>query len=372
MSNVLGELFGDIADAIREKTGDTATMKPAEFPEKIGGIDVPKVVENYPVVPDFSNGDQLLTAPDGYAVKSAIYKKPETLIPENIAEGVSVAGIVGSLSAGGGSGGGSLPAGLYLEFGKHPVPNQYNQAWFKYNGELYAITGTTSTGGNYARVYKFSGGVWNQIISSQFVDSLGYPSSWTYIEYAGKIHFFGRDKKYHYTFDGTTFGSYNQAPNNISKKCAFIQDNKLKVFSYSTNTVYVWDENTDTWTSEATLGASSIYFENVNGTIYATDEKKLCIYENGALTQITEVTGAPYNYIVAHNSSLYFQTKSKTTAGSEWFRYDTSLLEPQYVGKMPYLGDYCLTEVDGEFLLIFGVLGTAMHACVIHEVTATE
>ena len=40
MSNVLGELFGDIANAIREKTGDTATMKPAEFPSKISGIEV--------------------------------------------------------------------------------------------------------------------------------------------------------------------------------------------------------------------------------------------------------------------------------------------------------------------------------------------
>lgn len=40
MSNVLGALFGDIADAIREKTGDTATMKPAEFPAKISGIKV--------------------------------------------------------------------------------------------------------------------------------------------------------------------------------------------------------------------------------------------------------------------------------------------------------------------------------------------
>ena len=32
MANVLGELFGNIAAAIREKTGDTATMKPNEFP----------------------------------------------------------------------------------------------------------------------------------------------------------------------------------------------------------------------------------------------------------------------------------------------------------------------------------------------------
>lgn len=38
MANVLGELFSDIAGAIREKTGDVATMKPALFPEKIRGI----------------------------------------------------------------------------------------------------------------------------------------------------------------------------------------------------------------------------------------------------------------------------------------------------------------------------------------------
>lgn len=39
MANVLGELFQDIADAIRGKTGDTATMKPAEFPDKIAAIE---------------------------------------------------------------------------------------------------------------------------------------------------------------------------------------------------------------------------------------------------------------------------------------------------------------------------------------------
>lgn len=39
MANVLGELFRNIAAAIREKTGDTATMKPADFPEKISNIE---------------------------------------------------------------------------------------------------------------------------------------------------------------------------------------------------------------------------------------------------------------------------------------------------------------------------------------------
>ena len=38
MANVLAELFQNTADAIREKTGGTGTMKPAEFPDKIRGI----------------------------------------------------------------------------------------------------------------------------------------------------------------------------------------------------------------------------------------------------------------------------------------------------------------------------------------------
>ena len=39
MANVLAELFANTADAIREKTGDAGTMKPAEFPEKIRAIE---------------------------------------------------------------------------------------------------------------------------------------------------------------------------------------------------------------------------------------------------------------------------------------------------------------------------------------------
>ena len=40
MENVLGTLFGNIADAIRSKTGDMGTMKPVEFASKIEAIEV--------------------------------------------------------------------------------------------------------------------------------------------------------------------------------------------------------------------------------------------------------------------------------------------------------------------------------------------
>ncbi len=61
-----------------------------------------KVLENVPITLDFSAGNQTISAGEGQVVKTAILQKPETLIPENIAEGVDIAGIIGSLAAGGG------------------------------------------------------------------------------------------------------------------------------------------------------------------------------------------------------------------------------------------------------------------------------
>lgn len=50
---------------------------------------------------DLSNGDQTLQAPEGYGVTSATIKKPETLVPKNIADGIEVAGVLGTHKGGG-------------------------------------------------------------------------------------------------------------------------------------------------------------------------------------------------------------------------------------------------------------------------------
>lgn len=68
-----------------------------------GGGSGAQVIEGLDVPVDFSNGDQVIAAPDGYVVKSATIKKPANLIPENIAKDVNIAGVVGTY-AGGGSG----------------------------------------------------------------------------------------------------------------------------------------------------------------------------------------------------------------------------------------------------------------------------
>lgn len=46
---------------------------------------------------DMAEGDQELSVPDGYVVKTAVIKKPETLVPENIVKGVEIAGVTGSV-----------------------------------------------------------------------------------------------------------------------------------------------------------------------------------------------------------------------------------------------------------------------------------
>lgn len=57
MANVLGELFGEIASAIRSKTGDDGKMKPAEFPEKIIAIDSISGADEYNAMLDEINGE---------------------------------------------------------------------------------------------------------------------------------------------------------------------------------------------------------------------------------------------------------------------------------------------------------------------------
>ena len=83
-----------------------------EVVEFVDSTTIPEMVENIPVVLDFSGGDQTINAPDGMAVKSAIIQKPETLTPENIAKGVNIAGVIGALLSGGA---GKVVTGFFAE-----------------------------------------------------------------------------------------------------------------------------------------------------------------------------------------------------------------------------------------------------------------
>ena len=91
-----------IADSIRSKTGSTEGLYPTEMASAIDGITVGAdydIIEDLEIDLDLSEGNQTLYAPNGSLVKSAIINKPETLLSENIAKDIEIAGIVGTLEA---------------------------------------------------------------------------------------------------------------------------------------------------------------------------------------------------------------------------------------------------------------------------------
>lgn len=69
----------------------------------VGTLELPEQVETT-IDPDFSAGDMVVTPESGQAFNSVTVTKPANLLPENIKKDEVVAGIVGTLEAGGGGG----------------------------------------------------------------------------------------------------------------------------------------------------------------------------------------------------------------------------------------------------------------------------
>lgn len=72
--------------AAPESTADNPILEPYTYGEALEGVEVE---------PDFSGGDMQVTVPEGYLLRSGVVKKPENLIPGNIKKGETVAGIPG-------------------------------------------------------------------------------------------------------------------------------------------------------------------------------------------------------------------------------------------------------------------------------------
>ena len=86
-----------VADSIKAKSGISGKLEfPYGLKEAADSITASNVIDNVEIALDFSNGDMTETLPEGYSVSSATILKPDTLIAENIAEGVTIAGIVGT------------------------------------------------------------------------------------------------------------------------------------------------------------------------------------------------------------------------------------------------------------------------------------
>lgn len=292
MANVLGELFSNIANAIREKTGDSATMKPAEFPEKISGIEV-----------------------------------------------------------GGGSGGGTLPAGLYWETLDIPLPNKYTQKWVVFNGDLYSFANSQFGNGYFQYIYKWENGSWSAPISNGGFGNWAYPNNLAYIEYNGKLHGIGGDKNSHVTFDGASVTTLNTLPSTVNS--AFVENGVLKACRSLRGDFYAWDEASDTWTSEGRIAAAAgLSFINCGDTILATAKNKLYSYAGGTLTNLSAGIDLTFTSGVFFVQSGYlYSYVANDFHGPDLYRYDPILHTVELVGRIPtkidslnafdYRGDLC-------------------------------
>lgn len=87
---------------------------------------------------DMAEGDQKLSVPDGYVVKTAVIKKPETLMPENIVKGTIIAGVVGEKN-------------ILQEI---TTENEMNEAFIEKNlGNAYMYLGESTEDYTYGDIY---------------------------------------------------------------------------------------------------------------------------------------------------------------------------------------------------------------------------
>lgn len=99
---------GYLLSSVTVKKPDNMIPENIKHGETIGGVAGTYTGEgtDKTVDLDMADGDMVIVPDDGFLLSSVTVKKPDTLIPENIARGVTIAGVIGT-HEGGGSGGGS-------------------------------------------------------------------------------------------------------------------------------------------------------------------------------------------------------------------------------------------------------------------------
>lgn len=319
MANVLGELFGNIAAAIREKTGDTATMKPAQFPEKISAIEV-----------------------------------------------------------GGGSGGSSFPAGVYWEAENIRCPSNYYQQWFDYAGEIYAAVLPYSGNGGDWIIHKYSNGAWTQVVAQTKLD-LGSPDGDVYfVEHDGVLHMLGNDTSAHYVFDGTTISKKQTLPGYCISAC--VHNGDLLAYVRSTGSIYKWNSATDTWSVVADIDTYTYhqhYIFSANNSLYSVYSKVLYEIVGGATVKITDLPNFLKQMYVDGTKYFYFADANGSFGAEEVHVYNIDSNTDTLLGYAPNSG--CgmsfLYSTDGVFRSINGNLGTSAYATtslIMHIIEATE
>ena len=276
-----------------------------------------------------------------------------------------------------GSGGGSLPAGVYWEQLAGNKPYNYQNKFFLFNDELYLLTSTASNASaDYAvrKILKFSGGEYVEICT--FTDAYISGNIYTAIVvFKGLVHFIGGDNKRHLTWNGgASVASKGNLPVNVSSAVAF--DGKLYAYAAKEG-LYVWDEDSDTWTSCISSFPSGIpgiqytycdlfVFEN---ELYAVNSSYLYKYTDNNLAVITSLSKRKQsNGCPVIGTKLYFSPDSSGVCAVYTYDMADGTIS-QLMARTPYIDTYNVwLELNGK-LMISGGNNTQKTAIIMHEVT---
>lgn len=264
---------------------------------------------------------------------------------------------------GGSSGGGTLPAGIYLSAPSERVPNTYRGKRFWFNGELYATSTNVAGAGYLTRIYKWNGSSWILLLSATgsygISDAKIDSASWKGLEYNGKFHFF--DARHHAVFDGTTLTVMNDLPNDNSN--INIYQNKLISFSYDAFALYEWNESDDTWTTIATFSEHPSKCAVVSNELYFQESNKLYKYIDGALMEIGTLLKTSMSEFFAMNGNLYYMYRQSTR--TEWYKHNIATNESAKLGESSgFALIYC--QFDENELSFCGITANGNNNCAPH------
>lgn len=197
----------------------------------------PELIEGMSIAVNFSGGDQIVFAPDGYAVKSATIKKPTNLLPENIAKDVDIAGVVGTYE-GSGVGEGCVTV-TFMDRGEvlftRPVyigddcPNPVTQGRIEAPTKEstvqydYTFSGWSATNGGTASAFALSNITADKTVYAAFTSEVRY---YTVTFYDGTTLLnteqvaYGGSSTYEYKKQGYVFNGWTPEPTNITSDLA--------------------------------------------------------------------------------------------------------------------------------------------------------
>ena len=243
------------------------------------------------------------------------------------------------------SGGGSLPAGVYLSKSPIDPPDKNTQKRFMYNGNLYLASRTDTSAGPWMAIHRWdeSTNAWVTVISTTsstsginntFIDVFDFRIA----EYNGLLHVFsGKD---HAIFDGTTVTKSTDAP--ASSACPVIYQGKLMVQCTNNKILSEWDESSATWVTVATFSSYYNYPIVVNGELYLYKSYKLYKYKDGELSKVGPVSEAPEKSVVV-NGKLY-TFKTGLVYCTPILEYDFVTNTEKEVGRIPSFSGVYLSQ----------------------------